>query len=225
MSDHWIITYTGKRFDLVEPNRDDIDIVDIAHALARIPHWNGHTHGDIAFSVAQHSIMVAWAMEQVGQSALAGLMHDAEEAYIGDITRPMKVLMAQHGGREVLNICEQLQNKIYIKYGCEAYASPYAPGMQHVEALKQCDDAVLNWEARNLANREGLERHGSSLGQNAMFPIKQTGDGPCGLPFDNTVYLMQPKWATEYSFTALTKPWTAAVAKERFLSAFYKLSK
>jgi len=74
---------------LVDPfnlKPEDIDIKDIAHHLSRICRWNGGVNG--FYSVAEHSIKVAKAVAPEYQ--LWGLLHDAVETYIGDITRPVK---------------------------------------------------------------------------------------------------------------------------------------
>lgn len=82
----WIETYTGKKFHILNPNQDEIDIIDIAHALSLQCRFNGHTKR--FYSVAQHSIYVSNLVPR--EDALWGLLHDASEAYIMDMTRPMK---------------------------------------------------------------------------------------------------------------------------------------
>jgi len=49
---------SGRRLDLLDPSPFDVEIEDIAHGLARVARWNGQTHGDHAFSVAQHCMVV-----------------------------------------------------------------------------------------------------------------------------------------------------------------------
>ncbi|MGD8480964.1 MAG: hydrolase, partial [Methyloceanibacter sp.] len=49
---------SGRRLDLLDPSPLDIEIEDIAHGLARVARWNGQTHGDHTFSVAEHSLLV-----------------------------------------------------------------------------------------------------------------------------------------------------------------------
>ena len=73
----WIITASGKRFYLRRPTPADIDAGDVAHALAHICRFNGHTRE--FYSVAQHSILVSRLLPD--ELKLAGLLHDAAEAY------------------------------------------------------------------------------------------------------------------------------------------------
>ena len=85
-----ITTYTGLHFDPVEPDENLIKIKDIAHALSMICRANGHTK--IFYSVAQHSIACAKEASQQGLSkelVLGCLLHDASEAYLSDVTRPI----------------------------------------------------------------------------------------------------------------------------------------
>ena len=85
-------TYTGHRFDPTLATVADIFIEDIAHALALQNRYNGHTAGPL--SVARHSLWVAHEVELAcGHDrllTLTGLLHDAAEAYLGDIIRPLK---------------------------------------------------------------------------------------------------------------------------------------
>ncbi len=83
---NWILTHTGKRFDLFEPDADMIDPRDISHSLAHLCRFNGHTRE--FYSVAQHSCIVAELVPE--EHKLAALLHDAPEAYLGDMTKPLK---------------------------------------------------------------------------------------------------------------------------------------
>ena len=82
----WMQTFTGRQFWAQDPEVDDIDIRDIAHSLACQPHFRGHTAS--FFSIAQHSVLVSRAVAP--EFALWGLLHDAAEAYLGDIISPQK---------------------------------------------------------------------------------------------------------------------------------------
>jgi hypothetical protein len=83
---NWIQTISGKRFDLIAPCADQIDINDIAYSLGMLCRFNGH--GLRYYSVAEHAVHVS--REISPEHALAGLLHDASEAYIGDVPAPLK---------------------------------------------------------------------------------------------------------------------------------------
>ncbi|WP_434573067.1 phosphohydrolase [Pseudomonas sp. Z3-8] len=103
---NWILTHTGKRFDLFEPDVDMIDPRDIAHSLAHLCRFNGHTRE--FYSVAQHSCLVADLVPT--EHKLAALLHDATEAYLGDMTRPLKEWMPYYRGFEDVvwgRVCER----------------------------------------------------------------------------------------------------------------------
>jgi uncharacterized protein len=82
----WISTYTGKKFFLLHPRLKDIDIRDIAHALSMQCRWTGHPK--FHYSVAQHSWYCSYLVPP--SEAFDALMHDASEAYLGDMNRPLK---------------------------------------------------------------------------------------------------------------------------------------
>lgn len=85
-----MLTGSGRIFDLYNPTMDMVDIEDIANALGKQCRWNGNIPE--FFSVAQHSVMVSWLAPN--HLAYAALMHDAAEAYIGDIISPIKIMLA-----------------------------------------------------------------------------------------------------------------------------------
>lgn len=86
MSKGWIQTYTGRMVWPLAPHADDIAIEDIAHALALKCRYGGHSRE--FFSVAQHSVMVSHMVPEC--DAIWGLLHDAGEAYLPDVVRPIK---------------------------------------------------------------------------------------------------------------------------------------
>jgi hypothetical protein len=91
----WVQTVSGMPVDLLDPKPEQILPGDIAHALARIPRFNGHTLGDWPWNVAQHSLLVEQLMPAQTDAAgrLVALLHDAHEAYIGDLITPVKQAM------------------------------------------------------------------------------------------------------------------------------------
>jgi uncharacterized protein len=91
---------------------EDIDIRDIAHALSRLCRYNGHCGGFI--SVARHSIWVSDVLPR--ELALWGLLHDAPEAYLGDMTRPVK---RQEAMEEFRAADERLEQVVAEKFGLE----------------------------------------------------------------------------------------------------------
>lgn len=96
-------TPSGRLIDLAVPDPDVIDLEDVAHCLARTCRFNGAV--DSYYSVASHSVYVArrLAEEHAGQRRQAGrngLLHDAAEAYLGDMTSGLKQLFPEYRNLE-----------------------------------------------------------------------------------------------------------------------------
>lgn len=92
----WIETRTGRRIDFMRPDPGQIHILDIAYGLARIPRFCGQTLSAEPYSVAQHSCWVADRVTELGGTAaeqLRALLHDAHEAYMGNIPTPLKAAL------------------------------------------------------------------------------------------------------------------------------------
>ena len=128
----YISTYLGNRFYPTEGRIDAISIEDIAHGLAYQCRFNGQTNQ--FYSVAQHSLMVAALVPPAYQRA--ALLHDAAEAYLGDMVKPLKVLLPAFA--EIEDKVTQL-----IALHFEVNFSDYAP-------IKTADLQALATEKRDL---------------------------------------------------------------------------
>ena len=129
---HWVQTYTGRKFFPLAPRVEDVDIRDIAHALAFNCRFNGHCLR--FYSVAEHSVRVSLAVPEA--QALWGLLHDAAEAYLTDLPRPVKIQMPAFSEFE-----DRLLETILGKFGLS---------MPMPSQVKYADDALLATEQRDV---------------------------------------------------------------------------
>lgn len=151
MSQHWIQTYTGKAFDYLNVTPESIDILDIAHALSRIPRFLGHT--EQFFSVAQHSVNVSHTVP--AGFALEALLHDAPEAYISDLPTPMKTIPALSGPLRALET--RIWLAVALKYGTQQ--NPMLDVLS--PEVKKADFEAFVWEhyaLRGYCHAPDLER-------------------------------------------------------------------
>jgi hypothetical protein len=131
----WISTHSGQPFWPLDPRIEDVRIIDIAHALSHLCRFAGHTNR--FYSVAQHSVIVSEICGD-GPIGLWGLLHDASEAYLNDITRPLKHSRELSGYRVIE---ASVQRAVCQRFGLE----PSEPDLvKHVDAL------VLRAEQRDL---------------------------------------------------------------------------
>ncbi len=108
MSSATIQTISGRYFFFENPETHYFGIEEIAHALSQVCRYNGHTKA--FYSVAQHSVLVSYVVP--APLALIGLMHDASEAYLGDVTKPLKRLLPEY---QVIE--EKVEAAIAKQYG------------------------------------------------------------------------------------------------------------
>ncbi len=128
----WFQLQSGKPFYPFDARPEDFDIRDIAHALSLICRFGGHVKR--FYSVAQHSIIVSQIVPQ--ENRIEGLMHDACEAYVGDMVKPLKMEM-----REFEKLEDELYEIISVKFGFPKHKS---------ENVKYADGVMLSTEARDL---------------------------------------------------------------------------
>lgn len=132
-----IQTSDGHYLNLLEPRVSIIGIEAIAHALSHLCRFTGHTN--TFYSVAQHSLMVSFLVPK--DMAREGLLHDAQEAFIGDVATPLKRLLPDY-----LAIEERFESVIAERFGLI-----WTPDTRR--SVKQADMIMLATERRDLLGR------------------------------------------------------------------------
>lgn len=140
---NWMQTYTGKAFWPADPRPEEMFIEDIAHALSQQNRYAGHTR--VPYSVAEHSVRVSWIVP--APVAFEALLHDATEAYLVDLPRPVKDLDKFPGtlgaqlGREYKQLEDQLALVVAERF---RLVLPFAAEVHHA------DQVLLATEKRDL---------------------------------------------------------------------------
>lgn len=131
----WILTASGVEFWPLDARAIDVVVWDIAHALSNMCRFTGHCRE--FYSVAQHSLLVASIVPS--EDRKWALLHDASEAYLTDLPRPLKRYSAM--GEEYKRIESRLMEVI-----CERFELPLACP----ESVKHADNVLLATEKRDL---------------------------------------------------------------------------
>lgn len=132
-----IRTFTGIYMNVFEPTEEMVCIEDIAHALAHQCRFGGHLPH--FYSVAEHSAMTSIVVNHTS-NALAGLLHDASEAYLLDIPSPIKKRLANY--KEIEDVLMRvIANKFQFAYPLD-------------EDVKKADNFMLEWEWSRLMLEE-----------------------------------------------------------------------
>jgi hypothetical protein len=129
----WMETVTGRQWWPLDPRPEDVALEDIAHALAHLCRFGGHCSR--FYSVAEHSVLVSLVVPH--EHALAALMHDATEAYLVDVPRPVKRHLSNYKELEAL--------------AWSAIAARFGLAAEPPECVHDADNAVL------LAERAALK--------------------------------------------------------------------
>lgn len=143
MSEPWtgigvVETYTGGQFDLFEPDPDEVRRQDIAAGLAHTCRFGGHCKN--FYSVAHHSIHVSRELsDETPRIRLIGLLHDAGEAYLGDIPRPLKAKF---------DLFDQIEEQILDAVWSASEIHP--PTDDEWGKVMAADDRLLAYEATNI---------------------------------------------------------------------------
>ena len=132
MSCNYIYTASGGKYDFLDPDPKMLNIEDIAHQLALTNRWGGCTQQP--FSVAQHSCLVAEMVQGGLKMKRTALMHDATEALVGDMPRPLKLISPEF--QEFEAIAWQV-----IVERFDIYPD------QKIAPVHEADTRILAWEA------------------------------------------------------------------------------
>src|SRR4030065_538914 len=151
-TDNYIETYTGKKFYILDPQPEDISIIDIAHALSMMCRFNGHSK--YFYSVAEHSILVSDFSSPENQ--LWGLLHDASEAYLADIPSPIKPLLVNY---------KDLEKKVMAVI-CDKFNLP----LNQPDEVSVVDVMILRVEAHELMSSKGSLWEVNNKNTTPLFP-------------------------------------------------------
>lgn len=143
---HTFQTITGRDFNFADPRADAVCLDDIAHALAHVNRYGGHL--PTPYSVAEHSLHVLdcvrarWRRTFVTEAPLPvlrfALLHDAPEAYIGDMVSPLKSLLPGFQAIEAL-----VESAVFGHFGLH-------PEEDHWRIVRSADIAVFAGECESL---------------------------------------------------------------------------
>ena len=134
--DTWLQTFSGHRVSVMNPQTSQIHLGDIGYALAKQCRFNGHC--DQFYSVAEHSVRGSVLAEEMcnKDAAREFLMHDATEAYLGDLIRPVKRMIPQF---------EDIEQGFW-KAISDKFSLPYV----HSEEVHYLDNVMVTWEKRDM---------------------------------------------------------------------------
>jgi len=134
----WMQTFTGRRFYPMDPRPEEVDPADIAHALSLLCRYGGHL--DRFYSVAEHCVLMSeWVAPE---NALAALLHDATEAYVVDVPRPLKRYLPEYRSIE-----DAVWNAICLRF--------HVAGDLPAE-VKEADNRIILTERNALMSNAGV---------------------------------------------------------------------
>jgi len=157
----WMQTYSGRQFWPLDPQPHEVFIDDIAHALAHQCRYAGHCLR--FYSVAEHSILLSRCVSE--ENKLWALLHDASEAYLSDVIRPIKPYLSGYKFRE-----EKVMRAIAERFGLK--------GDEPAEVKAADDRITLDERAQNMhpTTHKGGWPDGKPLGVNLEFMSPQVAE-------------------------------------------------
>lgn len=129
---NWMQTYSGGAYWPLDPRPDDVHLEDIAHHLSMLVRYTGAVRE--FYSVAEHSVLVSYMVPE--RYALEALLHDATEAYMNDVARPLKASLDDYRFVEARN--------------WRAIADAFGLDHQLPECVKVADSQILHAEREQL---------------------------------------------------------------------------
>ncbi|CAB5514275.1 hypothetical protein LMG26857_03333 [Achromobacter anxifer] len=165
----FIMTQSAARIDFQDLEASTVRLNDIAHALSWVNRYTGHAA--FGFSVAAHSLAISYFLEKRGESAavqMGGLMHDAHEAYFGDVSTPLKKYLDVVPELRTLGVTQEQIDKFQL-------------------AFRAREDAVQDMVAKKLGIDVSLTRHPAVkkadlialyVERYALLPPDEPGEGP-----------------------------------------------
>lgn len=154
-----ITTVSGRFFDILKPEDYDYDIEEIATALSNLCRYTGHVNR--FYSVAEHSVLVSRILPD--SLALVGLLHDASEAFLGDVSSPLKKLLPEYKRIE-----ENVEKAIANHFGFEY---PYHPKVHDA-------DKRMYWQERQSVADNGVRDELWHQDLRATRKVEATGMAP-----------------------------------------------
>ena len=138
LSDFWLTTYTGKKFRLMNPEPEMIDLRDISRGLSRICRFAGQT--ERPYTVAEHSLQVGRLVPR--NLRLLAILHDAPETYICDLPTPWKRLLISLGA-PVEEIEQQILKAILQRFEVDYFDEDW-------DEVMKADQMMFAAEARQM---------------------------------------------------------------------------